>query len=172
MDGKDEPRDDLRYNGEGKKYFCINREHEEDRFEANNRKTSKVRSQSRNIIVQSKTQAKPISLSRTAHRKFRALNLRHEWNVNSQSSAKQSKNRESSVLAAAVQPTPKRYSVPRHWWKNRSSTALADDQRRLPEELTGPDGVIDGKLQGILSPRWRARRQPAANLLLQYAQVG
>ena len=50
--------------------------------------------------------------------------------------------------------------------------ALADDRRRLLEELTGPDGVIDGKLQDLVFTRWRSRRHPAANLLLQYARVG
>ena len=78
----------------------------------------------------------------------------------------------SSVLATAVQPTPKRDSVPRHWWENRSATPLADEQQRLLEELTGPDGAIDGKLRGLVFPRWRARQQPAANLLLKYARVG
>ena len=48
---------------------------------------------------------------------------------------------------------------------------MADDQRRLLKELTGPDGVINGKLRGLVFPRWRARRHPTANLLLQYAQV-
>ena len=50
--------------------------------------------------------------------------------------------------------------------------ALTDAQLRLLEELTGPDGVIDGKLRGLVFPIWRARRHPAANLLLQYARVG
>ena len=72
----------------------------------------------------------------------------------------------------AVQPTPKRDSVPRHWWKNRSATELAYDRQDLLEELTGPDGAIDGKLRGLVFPRWRARRHPVANLLLQYARSG
>ena len=33
IEGEDEPPDDLRYNGEGKKNCCINREHAEDSFE-------------------------------------------------------------------------------------------------------------------------------------------
>ena len=66
-DGEDEPPDDLRYNGEGKKNCCINREHAEDSFEASNHIISKVRSERCNIITQSKTQANPIDLSRTAH---------------------------------------------------------------------------------------------------------
>ena len=60
MYGEEEPYYDLRYNGEGKKNCCMNREHTEDSFEANNRNISKVRSESRNIIAQSKTQANPI----------------------------------------------------------------------------------------------------------------
>ena len=60
MDGEDNPPDDLRYNGEGKKKCCMNREHADDSFEANNRNISKVRSESRNKIVQLKIQAKPI----------------------------------------------------------------------------------------------------------------
>ena len=55
MDGEDEPHDDLRYNGEGNKNRCMNREHAEDSFEANNRNISKIRSESCNTIVQSKT---------------------------------------------------------------------------------------------------------------------
>ena len=35
--------------------------------------------------------------------------------------------------------------------------ALYDEQHRLLEELTGPDGVINGKLQGLVFPRWRGR---------------
>ena len=88
MDREDEPPDDLRYNVEGKKNRCITWEHLEDIFEASNRNTRKVRSESCNRIVMSTTQAKPIDLSWTAHPQLRALNLRHEWNVNSQSSAK------------------------------------------------------------------------------------
>ena len=53
-----------------------------------------------------------------------------------------------------------------------SATALAYERRRLLEELIRPDGVIDGKLLGLVFPRLRARRHPAANLLLQYARVG
>ena len=75
------------------------------------------------------------------------------------------------MLVEAVQPTTKWDSVPRHWWENRSATSLADDQRRLLEELNGQNGVIDGKLRGLVFPRWRARRHVAANLLLQYAHV-
>ena len=74
MDGEDNPTDEIRYNGEGKKNRCMNWEHAEDSFEAKNRKISKVRSESRNTIVQSKTQSKPINLSRTAHMQIRALN--------------------------------------------------------------------------------------------------
>ena len=49
---------------------------------------------------------------------------------------------------------------------------MADDRRQLLKELTGTDGVIDGKLRGIVFPRWRAKQHPVANLLLQYARVG
>ena len=49
---------------------------------------------------------------------------------------------------------------------------LADDRRKSLEELTGPEEVMVGKLQGLAFPRWRARRHPAENLLLQYARVG
>ena len=73
MDGEDQPPDELRYDGEGKKLFSMNREHVEDSFEANNHNISKVRSESRNKIVHSKTQSKPIDLSWTAHLQFRAL---------------------------------------------------------------------------------------------------
>ena len=55
---------------------------------------------------------------------------------------------------------------------NRSATTLTDDRRGLLEELTGTYGVIDGKLQGLEIPIWRARRHRAEILLLQYAQVG
>ena len=55
MDGEDYPPDDLSYNGEVKKNRCMNREHAEDIFEANYCNISKVRSKSRNTIVQSKT---------------------------------------------------------------------------------------------------------------------
>ena len=91
----------------------------------------------------------------------------HYW-----SGANPSKKRESRALVAAIQPIPKRYRVLQHWWGNRSEKASADDQRRLLEELTGTDGVIDGKLQGIVFPRWRAKQHLAENLLLQYARVG
>ena len=74
-------------------------------------------------------------------------------------------------MAAAVQPTPKRDIVMQHWWGKRSAAALDDDLRRLLKELTGPDGVIDGKLRGIVFPRWRARRHLAEHLLLRYARV-
>ena len=67
MGGEDKPPDDLRYNVEGKIKCCMNWEHAEDSFETNNRNISKVRSEIRNTIVQSKTQAKPIDLSRTTH---------------------------------------------------------------------------------------------------------
>ena len=70
MDGEDDTPDNLRYNGEGKKNCCMNREHAEDSFEAINCNISKVRSEIRNIIVHSTTQAKPIDLSRTAHLQF------------------------------------------------------------------------------------------------------
>ena len=75
MDGEDDPPDDLRYNREGKKNRCMNQEHAEDSYEANNHIISKVRSKSRNTIVQSKTQAKPINLSLTAHPQFQSFNL-------------------------------------------------------------------------------------------------
>ena len=52
MDGEDDPPDDLRYNGEGKENCCINWEHAEDSFEANDRNISKVRSKIRNTIAQ------------------------------------------------------------------------------------------------------------------------
>ena len=55
MDGEYEPYDYLRYNGEGKKNRCMNREHAEDIFVANNCNISNVRSESSNKIVQSKT---------------------------------------------------------------------------------------------------------------------
>ena len=67
MDGEDEPPDDLRYNGEGKKHCCINQEHAADSFEASNCNIRKVRSESLNTISQLTTQAKPINLSRTTH---------------------------------------------------------------------------------------------------------
>ena len=92
MDGENNPPEDLRHNGEGNKNCCMNREHAEDSFEAKNRKISKVRSESRNTIVQSKTQAKPIDLIRTAHLQFRALNLIHESDVHSRPGANRRKN--------------------------------------------------------------------------------
>ena len=132
-------------------------------FEAKNCNIIKVRSESHNTIVQLKTQAKPIDLSRTAHLQFRVLNLIHESDVHSRPGANQRKKRESSALTAAVQPTPKRDSVPQHCWENRSETALADDRRRLLEELTGPDGVIDEKLRGLVSLcRWEMYCQRAS----------
>ena len=70
MYGEDDPPDDLRYNGEGMKNRCMNREHAEDSFEANNHNISKVRSKIRNTIVQSKTHSSFINLSRTAHPQF------------------------------------------------------------------------------------------------------
>ena len=78
MDGEDNPPDDLRYNGEYKKKRCINWEHAEDSFEANNHNISKVRSEIYNTIDQSKTQAKSIDLIITAHPQFLVLNSRHE----------------------------------------------------------------------------------------------
>ena len=172
MDGEEYPPSEIRYNGEGKKIRCMNWEHVEDSFEVNNRNISKVRRKIRNTISQSKKKDKPINLSRTDHPQFRALNLRHKSGVHSQPGANRRKKRESSVLAAAVHPTPKRDSVPRHWWENRSTTAFSDDQRRLIDDLTGPDGAIDGKLRGLVFPILRARRHLAANILLKYAQVG
>ena len=154
------------------KKICITPEHVKDSFEAINCNTSKVRSERRNTIAQPTTQAKYIVLSWTAHTQFRALNLRHDSDMHYWSGANPSKKRESRALVAAIQPIPKRYRVLQHWWGNRSEKALADDQRRLLEELTGTDGVIDGKLQGILFPIWRVRQHMAENLLLQYAQVG
>ena len=56
--------------------------------------------------------------------------------------------------------------------KNTSAAALSDDQRQLLEDSTGPDGVIHGKLQGLIFTRWRVRQHPAEILLLQYARVG
>ena len=55
MDGEEKTPDDLRYNGEGNKNRCMNQEHAEDIFEANNCNISKVRSEIRNTIVKSKT---------------------------------------------------------------------------------------------------------------------
>ena len=43
---------------------------------------------------------------------------------------------------------------PRHWWENRSPIALAKDRRDLLEEIAGENGVIDGKIRGIVFPRW------------------
>ena len=42
MVGEDEPNDDLRYDGEGNKNCCINREHSEHSFEENNCNINKV----------------------------------------------------------------------------------------------------------------------------------
>ena len=75
--------------------------------------------------------------------------------MHSRPGANQRKKCESSTLVAAVQPIPKRDSVPRNWCKNRSAMALDDEQHRLLKELTGPDGVIDGKLRGLVFPIWR-----------------
>ena len=77
MNGEEEPTDDLRYNGEGKKNCCINRENAEDSFEASDHNITKVRSKSRNTIAHSKTKAKPIKLIQTTYPQLRALNLRH-----------------------------------------------------------------------------------------------
>ena len=71
MDGEEKTPDDLRYNGEGNKNRCMNQEHAEDIFEANNCNIIKVKSEIRNTIVHLKTQAKPINLSPTAHPQFR-----------------------------------------------------------------------------------------------------
>ena len=49
---------------------------------------------------------------------------------------------------------------------------MVDNQRRLIEESTGPDGVIDGNLKGLVFTRQRVRRNLADNLLLQYARLG
>ena len=83
MDEEDKPPDNLRYNGEGKKSYCTNREHAEDSCEAINHNTDKIRIKIRNEIVQSTKLAKPIKISRTAHPKSQALNLRNELDVNS-----------------------------------------------------------------------------------------
>ena len=96
MDGEDEPPDDLRYNGEGNKNRYMKREYAEDSFEASNCKTINVRSKSRNTILQSKTQAKPIDLSWTAHPQFPALNLGHKLDMHSRPGA----NREKSASLA------------------------------------------------------------------------
>ena len=55
MDGEEKTPDDIRYNGEGKKNCCMNQEHAEDSFEVNNRNIRKVRRESCNTIVHSKT---------------------------------------------------------------------------------------------------------------------
>ena len=136
MDGEDEPPDDLRYNGEGKKNRCMNREHAEDSFEASNCNTGKVRSKSRNEIAQS---TKPINLSQTAHPQFRALDLRHESDVHSRPGANQRKISSRAHWRQLYSQHQKRDSVTQHWWKNSSETALDDDQRRLLEDLTGLD---------------------------------
>ena len=89
----------------------MKQEHAEDSFEASYRNTRKVRSEIRNTIAQSTTHAKPIDLIQTNHPQLIALNLIRESDVHSQSGANRSKNCESSMLAAAVHPTPKRDSV-------------------------------------------------------------
>ena len=38
---------------------------------------------------------------------------------------------------------------------------LADERRRLLNEIIGPDGVIYGKLGGLVFPRWGVRQHPA-----------
>ena len=115
MDGEYNPPDELRYNGYDNKNHCINREHAEEIFEASNRKISKVRIKRRNTSAQSNIQAKRINLSCTAHPQFRALNLKHKSDVHSPPGANRRKKRESTALAAVVQPTTKWDSVPRHW---------------------------------------------------------
>ena len=90
----------------------------------------------------------------------------------SRSVSNNSKKRKSSALAKAVHPAPKRDRNLQHWWKNRSETALADDRRQLLEDLTVQDGVINGKSRGLVFSRKRAKRHPAANLLLKHARVG
>ena len=64
---EDQPPDELRYNGEGEQNCCMNQDHAEDSFEENRCNISKVKTEIRNTIAQSKTQAKPINLSQTAH---------------------------------------------------------------------------------------------------------
>ena len=171
MYGEDNPPDYFRYNGKGKKNHCNTQEHAEDSFEANNCNTSKVRSKIRNTIAQSTKLAKPIDLSRIAHPQLWALNLRHNLDVHSQSGANRNKKCESSASEASVQTTPKRDSVTQHWWKKSSVTEFDDDWQQLLEDWTGTDGIIDGKLQGIVFQRWRSRRHPTKTLLLQYARV-
>ena len=112
MDGEDKQPDDLRYNGEGKKYFWTTQEHAEDSFEASNCNTSKGRSKIRNEIAQSTNLYNPINLSWTTHPQLRALNLRHKLDVHSRSGANWSKKRKLSALTAALQPTPKKDRVP------------------------------------------------------------
>ena len=107
IDGENYPHDELRYNGEGKKNSCINREHAEDIFEARNRNTSKVISKSCNNIAQSTTLIKPINLIWNTHLQLRALDLRNELDMHSRFGVNWSKKHESSASAAAVQPTPK-----------------------------------------------------------------
>ena len=92
MEVEHQPPDDLRYNVEGKKKRCINREHAEDSFEASNRNISKFRSKIRNTIAQSKTQTNPIDLSRTAHPQTLALNLRHNLDVHYRTRTNQRKS--------------------------------------------------------------------------------
>ena len=91
MDEEEEPPDNLRYNGEGKKNCCIIREHAEDSFEASNCNTSRVITEIRIAIVQLTKQANPIDLSGTAHPQLRALNLRHDSDVHSRSDSNQRK---------------------------------------------------------------------------------
>ena len=55
MDGEEEPPDELRYNGEGKKNCCINQEHAEESFEVRNHNISKVMSKTHNKIAKPKT---------------------------------------------------------------------------------------------------------------------
>ena len=83
MDGEEYPPDDFRYNGEGKKNRCITWEHAEESFEAGNQNIRKVRSEIRSTIAQSNTQDKLIDSSRASHPQLRALNLRHESDVQS-----------------------------------------------------------------------------------------
>ena len=87
MDGEEELPDDLSYDGECEKNCCMNRENAENTFEANNCNISKVRSEIRNTIIQSKTKTKAINLSQTTHPNFRALNLRHTLDVHSKSTS-------------------------------------------------------------------------------------
>ena len=94
MDREYHPHDDLRYNGEGNKHHFMNLDHAEDSFEAKKRNISKVRSETRNTISQSLTQAKPIDLSWNARTQLRALNLRHDSDVHSRPGKYWGKKRE------------------------------------------------------------------------------